>query len=187
MATGAVTNSEKKMAEFRALSLDERSSFFNSHRAKAQQQILSELTDGEAVELLDHMDLHHAHRVIGQISSTRRRRRLTSNLKKDIHNKIEDFLQFNLRATTSLVHLNYILVDAKTSVGDTAQIIEDHVHETGKIPVVLVSEKGKLKGEVAFSTLVRERNSNKLANYVKKLETIKYTASKKEVIEFFTK
>lgn len=187
MATGAVTSSEKRMAEFRALSLDERSSFFTSHRGKVQQQILSELTDEEAAELLDHLDLHHAHRVIGQISSTRRRRRLISNLKKDIHNKIEDFLQFNLRATTSLVHLNYILVDTKTSVGDTAEIIEDHVHETGKIPVVLVSEKGKLKGEIAFSTLVRERNSNKLANYVKKLETIEYTATKKEVIEFFTK
>ncbi|MEX0918150.1 MAG: magnesium transporter [Candidatus Paceibacterota bacterium] len=175
-----------RMETFHTLSLDERSSAFNSCSTRIQQRILADLSDVDAVELLDHLDPNRVHRILGAMKSGRRRSRIIARLKKHMHAKIEQFLHFHLRATTSLVHLNYVLLEHTATVGATAEAIEDHVRETGKIPIVLVHENGSLIGEVPFSALVRERNSNKLKNYVRSIATIPYTTPRAEAIEFFT-
>lgn len=174
------------MGQFRALTLDERSEQFNAAATRTQQQILAELENEEVVELLDHLDPNRVHQILGGMKNVRRRKRIITHLKKDVHAKIEQFLHFHLRATHALVHLNYILLDSTETVGATAEAIEDHVRVTGKIPVVLLRKDGKLAGEVPLSTLVRERNSNKLQRYVRPLPHLTYTTAKREAIDFFS-
>ena len=72
------------------------------------------------------------------------------------------------------------------TIGETAEIIEDHVRETGKIPLVLVNDGGTLDGEVSLGTLVREPNTRKLGDFVRPIKTIPYTASREEIIKCLT-
>lgn len=173
---------KKRMDVFRSLPLAERAAIFNTLSPHVRQEILKQLSVDETVELLDHLDLRRAQHILERMKDARRRRRIISRLKNDLHGKIEYFAEFHPQATAALVHLNYVLLSENTTIGDTAEIIKDYVQNTGKIPEVLVEEDGKLAGEVPLDTLVRERNTAKLGAYIAHIKTIPYTTPKKELL-----
>jgi len=94
-------------------------------------------------------------------------------------------LQFHPQASAAIFHLNYVFLADHTTIGETAVIIEDHLRNTGKIPVVLVHRNGKVTGEVPIATLVRERNSAKLASYVEPIKTLVYNFSAYDIAAIF--
>lgn len=178
-------NSKTRKNLFSQLPLGERSALFGVLSPHVLQEILSLLPDADAVKLLDHLDPYHVHQILGRMRDSRRRNRIIKLLKKDIYAKVERFLQFHPHASVSIFHLNYVLLSTDTTVGDTAEVIEKHLHETGKIPAVLVAQEGELLGEVPLNTLVRESNRRKIAQFVRPVLSITYTAEKKSVIELF--
>ncbi len=175
-----------RMERFRALPLAERSAAFGLLSPAMRQEILGELSLEESVELLDHLDLRRAHHILDKMRDARRRRRIVSRLKNDLYAKLEHFLQFHPSASMGLVHLNYVLLADTVTVGETAEVIEDYVRTTGKIPAVLVHENGTLTGEVSLGTLVREPNRSALRKYVAPIKTMPYTASREEVLTLCT-
>jgi len=152
-----------------------------------QQDLLKRLKVDEIVNVLDHMDLRVAKRVVEQIKDAKLRNRITTRLKSEIKEKVEYFLRFHPKATMSLVHFNYLLVSQETTIGEVADSIEEHHRETGKFPEVLVHERGELIGEIPLSTLVRERNSSKVKTFVESVATISYTADVKDIVDTFSK
>lgn len=168
---------------FLTLPLSERSAAFNSLSPRLRQELLKNLSLEEAVELLDHLDPNRVHYILGGMKDVRRRKRIIGRLKKDRYAKVEQFLQFHQEAEMSLVHLNYVLLVETTTIAETAEIIERHVRETGKVPVVLVSRSGELVGEVPLGTLVRESNRDELGEYVRPTPTILFSASRNEVVD----
>jgi len=177
---------KERLALFRALELSERSAVFYVLSPHVRREVLQKLSLEETVELLDHLDLQRTHNVLSTMKNDGRRERIIKRLKSDRYTKTEYFLQFHPRASISLLHLNYILLPESTTVGETANVIEEHLHTTGKIPEVLVNVDGKVAGEVPLATLVRERNSNKLKNYVRPVKRIMYNAPREEVVALFT-
>lgn len=177
---------KSRMGRFRALPLSERSAVFNALSPRVRQEILEKLHLGEAVELLDHLDLQRAHYIISRMKNERKRKYITTRLKNDLHAKIEHFTNFHPQASGALVHLNYILLPNTTTIDETASAIEVHLHNTGKIPEVLVSKDGEIVGEAPLGTLVREKNSNTLAKYISPLKTVHYTASHQDAISVLT-
>lgn len=171
-----------RLQNFRALKLSERSYVFNKLTPGMRQEILSKLSFDETVQLLDQLDLRRAHQILNRMQDSRRRQKIVMRLKNDLHSKIENFLQFHPQASTSLVHLNYVLLEGDKTVGETSEVIEDHVHNTGKIPAVLVNEAGTLAGEVSLGALVRASNKSRLGDHVVPIKTILYNASKSEVL-----
>lgn len=176
---------ESRMFEFRALSLSERSAVFNMLSAQLRQVVLKELSFTEALELLDHMDSQRVYIILSKMRDQKRRERLITRLKSDRYEKTDYFLSFHPQATFSLVHLNYVYLPDTTTVGETANIIEDHLKQTGKIPVVLVHNGGNLIGEASLGMLVRERNVSKLKNFVRPLRHICYNSSKDKILSLF--
>ncbi|MEX0933828.1 MAG: magnesium transporter [Candidatus Paceibacterota bacterium] len=176
-----------RMRLFRTLQLSRRSAIFNELSPRIRQEILQQLSLGEAVELLDHLDLQRAHYILGRMKNERRRKLITTLLKNDLHAKVEHFTSFHPQASASLVHLNYVLIPETTTISETATIIEKHLHNTGKIPEILVSRDGKLVGEVSLGTLVREANSQTLLQYITHLETVPYTALPQKAVRLLTK
>lgn len=177
---------EGRIKNFRALALAERSTVFNHLTPGMRQEILSGLSIDEVVELLDHLDLRRAHRILDKMPDPRRRGRIVMRLKNELHSKIECFLQFHPQATTGLVHLNYVLLEDTKTVAETAEIIEDYLHTTGKIPVVLVSERGKLVGEVSLGALVRASNQSSIGQHVVDIKTLAYNSAKQEIFALFS-
>jgi magnesium transporter len=177
---------EGRIKNFRALPLAERSTVFNHLTPGMRQEILSGLSADEVVELLDHLDLRRAHHILDKMKDARRRGRIVARLKNELHSKIECFLQFHPQAKTGLVHLNYVLLEDTKTVAETAEIIEDYLHTTGKIPAVLVSERGKLVGEVSLGALVRASNQSSIGHHVIEIKTLVYNSSRQEIFSLFT-
>ncbi len=177
---------EERVALLRSLTIGEQSAILQSVSAYVQQQVLRELSDREVIDILDHMDLQSAQRLVTRIKDQKRREKIVAALKADIKDKIEYFLRFHPKATFSLVHFNYVFVPSTTTVGEAGEIIETHYEETGKFPEILVHEAGVLLGEVPIGVLVKERSNISLAKFVHPVTTITYQAEVGEIIETLT-
>lgn len=179
-------HSKTRIGDFRSLPLSIRSAVFNILSPSLRQEILDSLYFPEVVELLDHLDPRRVHHILSRMKDKKRRERLIGRIKSERYEKIEYFLSFHPQAKPSLFHLNYVYLPEETTIGETAVIIEDHIKNTGKIPVILVSKEGEFVGEVTLGTLVREKNTSKLRNYITDTKKIPYNADKAEVMSIFT-
>jgi len=175
-----------RLSLFRECVLPEQSVMMATFSPYIQQDLLKKLSIEEIVDVLDHMDLRAAKRVVEQVKDLKFRQKITTRLKAEIKEKVEHFLRFHPKATMSLVHFSYILVSQEEIIGEVANSIEEHHRETGKFPEVLVHKDGTLQGEVTLATLVRERNNAKIKTFTTPVATISYRAEVSEVIEVFT-
>jgi len=177
---------DTRLSEFRSLALSEQSAVFNLLSSRMRQTLIEELNFSESLELLDHLDPQRVHQVLSRMKDRRRRERFIERLKSDRYEKCEYFLAFHPQATLGLVHLNFVYLPDSATIGDSASAIEEHVRQNGKIPTVLVYQAGELLGEVPLGTLVRERNTNKLKNFVKPVRSISYNAPKEKILSLLT-
>ena len=176
---------EKRLELFNSLSLPAKSAVFNILSPVIRQEILDAVSFNDAVDLLDHLDPRRVHHILSKMKDKKRRDRLLGRIKADQYEKIDYFLRFHPQATVSLIHLNYVYLPDTTTIGDTAVVIEDHLRNTGKIPVILINHDGELIGEVPLNTLVRERNTAKLKNYVRPVKLVPYNAERQDVLSLF--
>lgn len=177
---------EERLTVFRGLTLAEQSAVFSALSPHVQQALLKNLRVGEIADILDHLDPRLAEKVVARIKDQKRRLKIIKKLKDEAREKIEYFLRFHPKATTSLISFNYVLLSSKTTIAEAADALDEHFDDTGKFPEVLVHENGELIGEVSMSTLVRERNTNTLKRFVKPVETITYQAEVAEIVDTFS-
>ncbi len=175
----------ERLTIFRSLSLAEQSAVLGELSPHVQQSLLKNLRVGEISDILDHLDPRLAEKILARIKDQKRRLRIIKKLKDEVREKIEYFLRFHPKATTSLISFNYVLLSSKTTIAAAADALDEHYDDTGKFPEVLVHENGELLGEVPIATLVRERNTLTLKRFVKPLETITYQAEVAEVVDTF--
>ncbi len=179
-------NPSERISRLRALSLPERSVILQELSSHIQQTILTELKISEVVDIIDHLDPRQAENILARIKDGKRRLAIVKKIKSEARDKIEYFLRFHPKATTSLISFNYILVAGKTTIGDAAGAIEEHFEDTGKFPEVLIHQKGHLMGEVPMSTLVRERNTATIGRFARPVQTVTYQAEVAEIVDTFT-
>ena len=172
-----------RMVILREMTIPERSAIFENLSPYVQQSILKHLKTHEIVDMLDHMDMQQAERVLTRVATAKRREKIVQRLKGDVKEKMEYFLRFHPKATLSLINFNYLFLSHSVTIASAAELIDEHYQETGKYPEILVHEKGELIGEVSLSSLVKERNSSTLKKYVKEVQTITYQADADVVIE----
>lgn len=176
----------ERLARLRALSLPEQSTVFQDLSPHVQQSLFKQLKNSEIGDMLDHMDPRQAEAILARIKDNKRRELIIKKIKGEAREKIEYFIRFHPKATTSLISFNYILLPLKTTIGEAANAIEEHFEETGKFPEILVHEKGELLGAVTLASLVRERNSLTLKKFVHSLQTVSYQAEVVEIIDVLT-
>lgn len=177
---------EERLTVFRGLTLAEQSAVFSALSPHVQQALLKNLRVGEIADILDHLDPRLAEKVLARIKDQKRRLKIIKKLKDEAREKLEYFLRFHPKATTSLISFNYVLLSCKTTIAEAADALDEHFDDTGKFPEVLVHENGELIGEVSMSTLVRERNTNTLKRFIKPVETITYQAEVAEIVDTFS-
>jgi len=171
---------------FGSLKLPEQCAVFGLLSPYIQQDILTRLSLTKVVDVLDHLDLVTAEKVVKQIKDTKRRYSISRRLRREIREKIDTFLQFHPKASETLVHLNYLFVSEDTTIGEVGNAIDEHHDETGRFPEILVHSNGELRGYIPMATLVKERNTARLARFVKPLPTIVYSTEPTEILEFVT-
>jgi magnesium transporter len=174
---------DERMDILRSMPVPQRSAIFEKLSPHVQQSILKQFKSDEIVEMLDHLDMQQAEHIIKRIPNQKRREKIVLKLKGEIKEKMDYFLRFHPKATLALINFNYLFLDASTTVGDAATVIDEHYQETGKYPEVLVHQFGELLGEVPLASLVRERNTSTLRKHVKFIDSIKYQAEINNVID----
>lgn len=175
-------NSHDRLGLFRALTLAEQSVVLLAFSSHVQQSLLTQINNHELVDILDHMDVRNAELLLSRIASVKRRDRIVAALKGAVKDKIEYFLRFHPKATVTLINFNYLLLPASTTIGATADAIDEHYQDTGKFPEVLVHEAGVLVGEVSMSNLVRERNTLPLKKFIQPVTTVPYQAEVADIM-----
>lgn len=173
---------DERMNLFRALSTTEQSAAFLELTPHIQQVILRQLTLNEIVEILDNMDMLQVEHVLSRVVNVKYREKIIKKLKAEIREKIDVFLRFHPQATLALINFNYLFLPDTLTIGEAANIIDEHYEETGKYPEILIHEKGQLLGEVPFAALVRERNTTQLKKFVQPIATISYQADITKII-----
>lgn len=177
---------DDRLGLFRKLSSTERSAAFLELSSHLQQVMLQGLRADEIVDMLDNMDMLQVEHVLARIPNAKYRKRIIEKLKEEIREKVDHFLRFHPQATLSLVNFNYLFIPSGLTIGEAANIIDEHYEETGKYPEILLQERGQLLGEVPFANLVRERNSLPLKKFVQPITTISYQAGVTEIIDLLT-
>ena len=186
LANSITYNSKDRLANMRALTLGQRSAIFAELSNQTQQHILEEFTLTEAVDLVDHLDLLMAEKVIKRMRDPKRRAKIIKRLKVEVTDKIDYFLRFHPKATAALIHFNYILLPDTSTLAEVGDAIDDHYKELGKFPEILIQREGILIGEIVLTTLVRERSSALIDKFIKPVQTITYQAEVGEVIRAFS-
>ena len=176
----------ERAALLRELTLPEQSAVLQELSPHIQQALLLQLKDDEIANIVDHLDPRLAEKIISRVRDEKRRVRIIKRVKTEAREKIEYFLRFHPKATTSLISFNYVLVPINSTVGDAADAIEEHYHDTGTFPEIFVQEGGKLVGEVPMSVLVRQRKSLALKKFIQIVQTITYRAEVIEIIDTLT-
>jgi len=176
----------ERTALLRGLSLPEQSAVMQELSPHVQQALLEDLKTHEIVDIVDHMDPRQAENILARIKDESRRLKIIKKIKTEAREKIEYFLRFHPKATTSLISFNYVLLPITATVGDAADAIDEHYQDTGTFPEILVHEDGDLAGEIAMSVLVRQRNSVGLKRFVQTVSSISYTAEVVEVLNLFS-
>lgn len=173
----------KRLENLRELSIAERSTAFQKLSPYIQQSLLKQLKLNEIVDMLDHMDMQHARRILTRVQSEKRRETIIQRLKGEVKEKIDYFLRFHPKASLSLVNFNYLFLEESLTIKEAADLIAEHYEETARYPEVLVHADGQLIGEVPLSKIVKERNTSALKKHVQSVQTITYQAEVKGVIE----
>ncbi len=185
LANSITYNKSDRLKNMRSLTLGQRSAVFAELSNQIQQQLLQELTVTEVVDLVDHLDLRMAEKVIMRMPDVRRRSKIITRLKTEVSDKIEYFLRFHPKATASLIHFNYVILPDTATLGDVAEAMDDHYQEIGKFPEILIQRDGQLIGEIILTTLVRERTNSSIDTFIKPVQTITYQAEVSEIISAF--
>jgi len=172
----------ERMDTLRSMSIPERAIAFAELSPYVQQSILKQLKIYEIVDLLDHLDMRQAKRVLARIPDIKRREKVVKRLKGDVKEKMEYFLRFHPKATLSLINFNYLFLPSTLTVKEVADVIGDYYEETARYPEVLVHENGELKGEVLLSSIVKERNNSSLKKHIKPVQTISYQSEISDVV-----
>ncbi|USN87612.1 MAG: magnesium transporter [Candidatus Nomurabacteria bacterium] len=176
----------ERVALLRSLSLGEQSAVFQELSPHVQQTLLSQLRITEIVDIIDHLDPRQAENILPRVKNDKQRLKIIKKIKTEAREKIEFFLRFHPKATMSLISFNYVLLPSKARINEAADAIEEHYHDTGKFPEVLIHDNGQLVGEVPMSTLVRYRNGSTLKKYITPVQTITYQAEVAQVIDILT-
>lgn len=170
----------------RSLPPTEQSAVLAALSPYVQQQVLRALTTEEIVQIVDYFDFQTARIVLRRVTDARRRQRIINRLKTEVKDKVEYFLRFHPKATLSLVHFNYVILSLTDTIGAAGEAIDIHYKETGKFPEVLLAENGTLVGEISLATLVRERNTLKLSNFITEVTTVTYQTEVQEIVKILT-
>lgn len=186
LANSITYNPKDRLKNMLALTLGERSAVFAELSNQTQQSILQQLSVTEVVDLVDHLDLRMAEKVIMRMADAKRRTKIIKRLKTEVSDKIEYFLRFHPKATAALIHFNYVLLPDTTTLGEVGEVAGSHYQELGKFPEILIQREGALVGEILLTTLVRERSNSLIDKFIKPVQTITYQAEVSEIIAVFS-
>ncbi|MEX2006629.1 MAG: magnesium transporter [Candidatus Saccharimonadales bacterium] len=175
---------ERRMELFQSLTQEEKTKLLHLLTSHIKKDILTHLPEDDLVVLLEKVDPDDATDLL-QLLGPRKRQRVLEKLSQDLKDILSQLLEFDPQTAAGLMNVDYIQVDKRDSVADVAKKFKLHEKRTGRPPVILVTEAGKLRGFLPGHELGFGRSTELIGKYIKRLVTIPYSASHEEVTQLF--
>lgn len=175
---------EKRLDVYLDIDPEFRPEIFSALTKSTKQALVGQLADADLISLLNSLDPDDATDVL-QLLNKRRQDKIMSEVSETLRDSVSGLLQFDPETAAGLMTLDYVQVDVRDSIADVSRRFKQHEKRTGRPPVVLVQNSGKLMGFLPGHELGFAARTEKVGKYVKKLTTIHHSASHKEVIQIF--
>lgn len=177
---------KKRLSLFKEIPKNEQGWILLNLSKHLQEDILKKLKDDEIVELLRYIDPDDVTDLLQNLSK-KRRDKVLKKLEEDIKEKVEFLLRFDPQTAAGMMSLDYVLIEKNKTLKDVSKVVKTHERHTGKFPTILITEKGKLIGELPGHVMALYSPKEKVSKHVRKIPTIKYNKKEKEVIQEFKK
>lgn len=175
---------KKRLAIFNSLDLRQKSDIIKQLSRHIQYEIVTKLGNQELVDMLECLDPDEATDIL-QVLSEKKRKLIIAELNEQLKTDISLLIKFGPETAAGLMDINYIQVEKDDSIASVAKQVKIHESRTGKTPLILVTDHGKLTGYLPGHKLGFARAREKADKYTKKIKTIQHTAKTDEIIDTF--
>ena len=175
---------DKRTTLFLELAPDKRIELLNSLTLPVKRDILMRIPDEDLVAIIQTVSPDEATDIL-QLVTRHRRERALQLLSDEVKDSLSTLLEFDPETAAGLMTLDYIQADISENVSSVATKFKNHEKRTGRPPVILVLKDGSLAGYLPGHELGFARQNEVIGKYVKRIPTISYAATHRDVVRLF--
>jgi len=169
---------------FLSLKLKKRIELLDSVTTSVRKDILQHIPDQDAVDILEALDPDDATDLL-QLITSHKREKVLALLSQELKDSLSTLLEFDPDTAAGLMTLDYIQVDVTDNVASVAKKFKQHENLNGRLPVILALKDNVLAGFLPGHELGFASRSELIGKYVKRIPTISYAATHKDVLQKF--
>lgn len=174
----------KRVEVFLELPLEQRLELLDKVTRAVRRDILNRIPEADLVSIIQAVDPDDATDML-QLLTKKKRESALLNLSDEVKDSLSTLLEFDADTAAGLMTLDYIQVDVSDTIATVAKQFKQHEKRTGRLPVILVFNKGKLSGFLPGHELGFATQRDRVAKFTKRISSIKYSQSHNDVIEQF--
>ncbi len=175
---------DKRIELFLGLEKDKRIELLHKATPIVKKDILTHIPSEDLISILETVDPDEATDILQLLPKLKREKALEL-LSEEIKDSLSTLLEFDANTAAGLMTLDYIQIEASDNVASVAKKFKQHEARTGRLPVILVMQDGKLSGFLPGHELGFATPHELIGKYVKRIPTISYAASHSKVIDKF--
>lgn len=175
---------DKRTELFLELDSEKRIDLLRSVTKSVRQDILRRIPEEELVKIVQSTEPTEATDMLQMLGATKRENVLTL-LSSELKDALSTLLAFDPETAAGLMTLDYIQVTSKDNIETVAKKFMKHEQQTGRPPVILVVDEGKLVGQLPGHQLGLAAKSELIGKYSKRIPSISYAAKHKDVVNLF--
>lgn len=174
----------KRTALFLELPQERRIELLRSVTPPVKKELFMRMPEDALVDILQAVSPDEATDFL-QMLTPRKREKILLLLSDEVKDSLSTLLEFDPDTAAGLMTLDYIQVAPKDSIASVATKFKHHESRTGRPPVILVIEDGKLLGFMPGHELGFGGQTELVKKRVKRMATISYAATHDEVVRQF--
>lgn len=175
---------EKRVETFLSLEPADRAAVILRLSRLIKKDILSHIPEDDLVSLLEVVDPDDATDML-QLLGPHKRQKTLERLSQELRDMVSALLQFDPDTAAGLMTVDYIQTEITDDIAAVAKKFKLHERRTGRLPIILVMEDGRLAGYLPGHELGFVRPSERISKYIKRIPTIRHSASHDAVTEMF--
>lgn len=175
---------DKRRELFLELPVDKRVELLRSVTKSVKKDLLTHIPETDLVDIIQVLDPDEATDVL-QLLSRKKRGKTLQLLSEEVKDSLSVLLEFDPDTAAGLMTLDYVQVEADDTILSVANKFKHHEKRTGRPPVILVLDGGRLAGFLPGHELGLNHPDSKIAKSVKRVPSISYAASHNEVVRLF--
>lgn len=175
---------DKRKDLFLELTQEDRLKFLDSATKNVKIDLLNKISDEDVVSILQSLDPDEATDIL-QLLTKSKREKVMLLLSQELKDALSTLLAFDPDTAAGLMTLDYIEVDEKDNIEVVAKKFRAHETKTGRPPVILAQKEGQLTGFLPGHELGLAAKSEVIGKYVKKIPSISYAATHRDVVKQF--